>query len=104
MKTRSEIEVQTTPRSANRSALSERAAQGSSSQFNSLDFVLPWFGTRRSKVQILSPRPLLFNRLSRTPGLSSTLLVDKIVDRHFLSGSPEFRSIDTSVPGNVGAA
>ena len=32
-------------RSANRSALSERAAQGNPSQFNSLDFVLPWFGT-----------------------------------------------------------
>jgi hypothetical protein len=33
---------------ANRSAISERAAQGNLSQFNSLDLELPWFGTRRS--------------------------------------------------------
>jgi hypothetical protein len=45
-------------RIANRSALNEKAAQGNLSQFNSLDLALPWFGTRRSKVQILSPRPL----------------------------------------------
>ena len=32
-------------RIANRSALSERAAQGILSQFNNLDFLLPWFGT-----------------------------------------------------------
>jgi hypothetical protein len=44
--------------SANRSALSERVAQGNLSQFNGLDFLLPWFGTRRSVVQIHSPRPL----------------------------------------------
>ena len=45
-------------RIANRSAISERAAQGNLSQFNSLDLVVPWFGTRRSVVQIHSPRPL----------------------------------------------
>ena len=43
--------------SANGSAVNERVAEGNSSQFNSLDFSL-WFGTRRSKVQILSPRPV----------------------------------------------
>jgi hypothetical protein len=42
-------------RIANRSAISERAAQGNLSQFNSLDLVVPWFGTRRSMVQIHSP-------------------------------------------------
>jgi hypothetical protein len=31
--------------SANRSALSEKAAQGNLSQFNGLEFLLPWFGT-----------------------------------------------------------
>ena len=35
-------------RSANRSALSKRAAQGNLSQFNSLDFLLPWFEARCS--------------------------------------------------------
>jgi hypothetical protein len=35
-------------RSANRSAVNERAAQGNLSQFNGLDFLLPWFGTRKS--------------------------------------------------------
>jgi len=33
---------------ANRSALSERVAQGNLSQFNSLDLALPWFVARRS--------------------------------------------------------
>ena len=42
--------------SANRSAINERVARGNLSQFNSLDFLLPWFGTKGSKVQILSPR------------------------------------------------
>jgi hypothetical protein len=28
-------------------------------QIKHLEFLLPWFGTRRSKVQILSPRPIL---------------------------------------------
>jgi hypothetical protein len=41
-------------RIANRSAINERAAQGNLSQFNSLDFLLPWFGTSRSVVQIHS--------------------------------------------------
>jgi len=33
---------------ANRSALSERVAQGNLSQFNSLDLALPWFVARRT--------------------------------------------------------
>ena len=33
---------------ATRSAISERAAQGNLSQFNSLDLALPWFVARRS--------------------------------------------------------
>src|SRR5690348_14862846 len=53
-------------RSANRSAITETAAQGNSSQFNGLDFVLPWFGTRRSVVQIHSPRPI-FSVYSNLP-------------------------------------
>jgi hypothetical protein len=58
-------------RIANRSALNERAAQGNLSQFNSLDFSLPWFGTRRPVVQIHSPRPFPFlssvtTRIDRT--------------------------------------
>jgi hypothetical protein len=39
-------------RIANRGAINERAAQGNLGQFNSLDLLLPWFGTRRSVVQI----------------------------------------------------
>src|SRR6185437_10148263 len=38
-------------------AFNERAAQGKPCQFSSLDFVRLWFGTRRSVVQIHSPRP-----------------------------------------------
>ena len=45
-------------RIANRSALSERAAQGNFSQFNSLDLLLPWFGTRRTVVQMIDPERL----------------------------------------------
>ena len=44
-------------RIANRSALSERAAQGNFSQFNSLDLLLPWFGTRRTVVVAFGFRP-----------------------------------------------
>jgi len=51
-------------RIANRSAINERAAQGNLSQFNSLDLLLPWFGSRRLKVQILSPRQLLIESLA----------------------------------------
>jgi hypothetical protein len=43
-------------RLAQMGAANESVAQGNSSQFNSLGFYL-WFGTRRSKVQITSPRP-----------------------------------------------
>ena len=46
-------------RIANRSAFSKRAAQGNLSQSNGLDLAMPWFGTRRSMVQIHSPRPSL---------------------------------------------
>src|ERR1700675_1258928 len=31
-------------------------------QIKRLEFLLPWFGTRRSKVQILSPRPFFYNQ------------------------------------------
>lgn len=58
-------------RIANRSAFSERDAQGNLSQFNSLDFLLPWFGTRRPVVKIHSPRLFSFFpwawRLSSVP-------------------------------------
>jgi hypothetical protein len=43
------------PRSANRSAFSERTAQGNPSQFNSLDFLLLWFGTGKPLIQAHSP-------------------------------------------------
>jgi hypothetical protein len=44
--------------SAFRSAFSERVALENPSHLNGLDFELLWFGTRRSVVQIHSPRPL----------------------------------------------
>jgi hypothetical protein len=60
-------------RIANRSAISERAAQGNLSQFNSLDLVVPWFGTRRSAVQIHSPRPLI-SRYIQQPSVPTSSL------------------------------
>jgi hypothetical protein len=60
-------------RSADRSAISERVAQGKSNQFNGLDFLLPWFGTRRSVVQIHRPESSPATALG--PPLSGCVMV-----------------------------
>src|SRR5271165_438283 len=74
----SNLLTQSRTRSPRRSPKKEEVCTAIQHRFNELDFLRPRFGTRRSKVQILSPRPFLLKSLPCKssfvvgPDLSST--------------------------------